>query len=337
MNRAKDLIGRRFGRLTVIRRAGTLSDGSASWDCRCDCGNIRVSIYRLLRSGRVYACKDCRVIPGGWSQEEENKLREIYPTSDTDTLVRIFGRGIKAIRSRAKILKVQKAIGHGGKMIWNPEMESRVRDRYPETATAVLAAEMGISISALTDRAYKLGVHKTGEHIARTLQECGRQFAITGRAHRFQKGLIPQNKGLRRPGYHRGRMRETQFRKGQSPRNTMPLWSFRWVNQGASRGRGKGTAYMMLKTGKPGRPPYGGWEFVHKLVWEHAHGPIAPGYRIWWKDGDHANNSLSNLELLSAQDHMSRTTIHNLPAPLKEVIQLAGVLKRKINRRQQTA
>ena len=35
---AKDLTGKRFGRLTVLERAGSLG-GHALWHCRCDCGN----------------------------------------------------------------------------------------------------------------------------------------------------------------------------------------------------------------------------------------------------------------------------------------------------------
>lgn len=330
MNRAEDLRGRKFGKLIVVRRAGSASDGSALWRCRCECGKARLATYRSLRLGRVKACVDCRVVVNGWTAEEEQRLRGLYPTTDTRELAKLFGRTAKAICSRAKILKVAKAIGYHGRVRWTRKMIAIVRRRYPDTPTRDLALELGVSHLALYQRAEKLGVKKTPEHIARTLEECGRQAVEAGRAHRFQKGIVPANKGLRRPGWYRGRMRETQFKKGQPPTNTMPLWSFRWIRCGSGKGRGKGTAYMALKTGKPAPPPMNGWEWVHKMVWEQAHGPIPAGHRIWWKDGDHANNALSNLELLSDRDHMLRTTVHNLPKPLVEVIQLAGALKRKI-------
>lgn len=38
-SRAIDLVGQRFGRLTVIKRHGTKKNGNASWLCQCDCGN----------------------------------------------------------------------------------------------------------------------------------------------------------------------------------------------------------------------------------------------------------------------------------------------------------
>jgi hypothetical protein len=45
------------------------------------------------------------------------------------------------------------------------------------------------------------------------------------------------------------------------------------------------------------------------------------------------NCALENLELLSGKEHMSRTTIHNLPKPLAEVIRLKGALKRQIRKK----
>lgn len=201
-------------------------------------------------------------------------------------------------------------------MKWLWWENSDLRELYPVCSLTELAHLFDRSEKAVAARAKVMGLRKP-------TNGC------------FPKGHVPANKGTRRPGWHAGRMRETQFRKGQQPHNTLPLWSFRWVNCGSGNGRGDGVAYMMLKTGKPGPKPYGGWEWVHKLVWEQAHGPIPAGHRIWWKDGDHSNNSLSNLELVADRDHMARTTVHNLPAPLPELIQLAGALKRKIRNREE--
>ena len=42
---------------------------------------------------------------------------------------------------------------------------------------------------------------------------------------------------------------------------------------------------------------------MHRYVWERHHGPIAPGCHIHHKDDDKGNNSIANLEMLSASDH----------------------------------
>lgn len=57
-----DMTGWRFGRLTVIRRAGTYvfpsEPGSAlaTWLCRCDCGNEVEVIGTNLRRGSTQSC-----------------------------------------------------------------------------------------------------------------------------------------------------------------------------------------------------------------------------------------------------------------------------------------
>lgn len=54
-----DLTGRRFGRLTVIERAGTAgADGQRrpTWLCQCDCGNKAIVIGANLRYGMTKSC-----------------------------------------------------------------------------------------------------------------------------------------------------------------------------------------------------------------------------------------------------------------------------------------
>lgn len=50
-----DLTGKRFGRLTVIERYGTV-DGHAAWKCKCDCGNKTVVNGKWLRAGKTTSC-----------------------------------------------------------------------------------------------------------------------------------------------------------------------------------------------------------------------------------------------------------------------------------------
>lgn len=41
MGRFKDILGQRFGRLTVIERTNHRNNGRVYWLCRCDCGKDR--------------------------------------------------------------------------------------------------------------------------------------------------------------------------------------------------------------------------------------------------------------------------------------------------------
>ncbi len=50
-----DLTGQRFGRLTVIERAGT-KYGHVMWRCVCDCGNQVFPLSGDLRRGKTQSC-----------------------------------------------------------------------------------------------------------------------------------------------------------------------------------------------------------------------------------------------------------------------------------------
>ena len=52
----KDLSGRRFGKLTVIKRIGTSSYGQPKWFCVCDCGITKEVFGNSLRSGATLSC-----------------------------------------------------------------------------------------------------------------------------------------------------------------------------------------------------------------------------------------------------------------------------------------
>ena len=56
----KDLIGKKFGRLTVIERADdiTHADGRkrVAWSCLCDCGKTHIVQADVLQNGRTKSC-----------------------------------------------------------------------------------------------------------------------------------------------------------------------------------------------------------------------------------------------------------------------------------------
>ncbi|MGS1095841.1 hypothetical protein ACVCNR_14785 [Aquamicrobium terrae] len=54
--RRADLIGQKFGRLTVLRRAGKTSNGEATWACRCECGGDKEATTYNLRCGLTKSC-----------------------------------------------------------------------------------------------------------------------------------------------------------------------------------------------------------------------------------------------------------------------------------------
>ncbi|NFU23640.1 hypothetical protein FDF83_03635 [Clostridium botulinum] len=56
MGKFIDLVGKKFGRWTVVKRSGTNLNGSVKWECICECGNKGFISSYALRSGESKSC-----------------------------------------------------------------------------------------------------------------------------------------------------------------------------------------------------------------------------------------------------------------------------------------
>lgn len=56
MARPLELVGERFGRLTVIAKAEKSRHKQSRWLCACECGNQVTVLGHLLRSGNTMSC-----------------------------------------------------------------------------------------------------------------------------------------------------------------------------------------------------------------------------------------------------------------------------------------
>lgn len=72
---AVNLVGKRFGKLTVIKRTGTTERREALWLCACDCGGLTETTTCKLRSGHVQSCGCLRLKHG---QKIGGKPTRIY-------------------------------------------------------------------------------------------------------------------------------------------------------------------------------------------------------------------------------------------------------------------
>lgn len=52
----EDLVGRRFGKLTVMERDGVNKHRQALWKCACSCGNEVTVSTSTLKSGNTKSC-----------------------------------------------------------------------------------------------------------------------------------------------------------------------------------------------------------------------------------------------------------------------------------------
>lgn len=207
---------------------------------------------------------------------------------------------------------------------WSVEDDTLLRALYPDTPTAQVAARLGRSVLATYQRAQKSGLHKSPAYLASPAACRLRRGA--GASTRFQKGHVPANKGLRRPGWGPGRMKATQFKKGERRGVAVRLYKPIGTERVSKDG------YLERKI-NDGLPLQARWRAVHQLVWEAAHGPVPRSHAIVFKNGDKRDIRLDNLECVTRAALMMRNTVHNLPKPLAQTVQLLGALRRKINRK----
>ena len=213
-----------------------------------------------------------------------------------------------------------------GKRLWSKADDAALRRTYPHAPTAAIARQLRRTYHAICGRASQLGLHKSAAYLASPHACRLRRGDNVGARFRFPKGHVPANKGLRRPGWSAGRMRETQFKPGHRS-NWMPIGSTRLVD-----------GYVYVKIADVPHVSWTvNWRALHILNWERVHGPMPAGHCLWFTDGNRLHVDVANLELHTRAENMARNSVHNLPEPLAKTIQLLGALTRQIRRRTRDA
>lgn len=213
--------------------------------------------------------------------------------------------------------------------LWHRPELYLLHSLYSDTPAYQLAQIFGRSINQIYAKANQLGLHKSAAYLSGPSAGRIRPDHDIGGKTRFPKGHVPKNKGLRRPGWAPGRMRDTQFTKGQRPHTWVPIGSVRICTDG----------YVQRKVGDfgPGRS-YKNWVSVHSLLWIETHGALARGQVVVFKAGQHTTDldliTLDRLEVVTRAELMRRNSYHtNYPKDLCQLIQLRGALQRQINKR----
>lgn len=126
----------------------------------------------------------------------------------------------------------------------------------------------------------EFGIRKTGDNLQGV---ANRRGIKTGRTGKYEKGNVPFNKG-KKGGF--GGV-ETQFKKGQRPKNFKEIGSERINIYG----------YTEIKTQNPNI-----WRLKHIVIWERKYGPIPKGHCLIFLDQNKQNLSLDNLSLVTRSE-----------------------------------
>lgn len=205
---------------------------------------------------------------------------------------------------------------------WTKADDRQLRKLYPHAQTIDVANAIGRSLAATYGRAQQFGLRKTAAYLASPAAH--RLDGVKGMRTRFPKGHIPANKGLRRPGWHRGRMKQTQFKPGQVSKR----WDPEIYTIGALRINADGYLDIKIRNGLRA------WQQLSRFTWETERGPIPKNGVIRAINGDQDDTRIENLRLTTRGELMRENTFHNYPKPIARLIQLRGALNRQIRKRE---
>ena len=113
----------------------------------------------------------------------------------------------------------------------------------------------------------------------------GRYKLNTGFNGRFEKGLIPHNKGQK--GVYAKGAEKGWFKKGQTPINHKLVGSERITKDG----------YIMIKVAEPNK-----WRLKHVVEWEKHNGKLPRNHALIFLDRNKQNTSIDNLKLVSRSE-----------------------------------
>lgn len=208
---------------------------------------------------------------------------------------------------------------------WTADELETVRINFADWPTFLIAYLVNRTDQAVHNMAHKMGLSKSekfknGPYAGRLNPEHPK-----AKAHRFPKGHVPANKGLRRPGWSAGRMRETQFKKGVKPQTWKPIGT-------RARDRDGYWKEKVRDDAPPGMSRFN-WVYLHVALWEEHLGSVPPGHCIKFKNGNQNDIRIDNLACISQRQNMRNNSYHTrYPKEVGLAIQAKAVLTRAINR-----
>ena len=207
------------------------------------------------------------------------------------------------------------------KRIWTKEeINILLRDyQDPNIFTADIAKRLDRTLPQVYNKARKMGLKAPLER-NRLAGKLGTNHP-NAVAHRFKKGSVPPNKGKKMSPEVYEKVKETMFKKGNSPVNHREVGSERINVDG----------YIEIKVAEPNR-----WKLKHRIIWEQVNGEIPKGYNVQFKNHNPQDCRIENLYLICRADQMrtENSLVAKYPKEMQEVIRLKGVVNRIIHKRE---
>lgn len=267
-----------------------------------------------------------------WTPELDDVVRDFFDLSTAKTIADLLGCSRSAIYGRARDLGVKKsAVGASEttrraileRSVFTPEIAEIIELLYADCVTEEIAALLGISTNRILAYAHRHGWKKSRAHVSAHARLLASQPDHPGKRTRFQKGLVPWNKGLK--GLQHPGSLATQFAKGNRPHTWLPIGTVRINSDGC-----------LEQKVEESDNRYRAWMTVHRLVWIKANGPVPPGHLVVFKPGCKTNKleeiTLDVVECISRGENARRNHPRSRSPELGRLVVLKGVMTRAIRK-----
>lgn len=207
---------------------------------------------------------------------------------------------------------------HVTRRFWSEHERKVMIEMFADNYTETVCKILNRSYRSVCSQATLMGLKKSDAFMKMELERQADRLRIVGVKSRYNKGREPENKGKPMSKELYEKCKPTMFKKGNEPHNTN--------YDGHERISKDGYVEIRIRKGK--------YVLKHRHVWEQVNGKIPKGFIVVFKDRNHQNIVIENLELISREENMKRNTIHRFPVELKNTIRLVNKLKQTINEKQ---
>lgn len=207
--------------------------------------------------------------------------------------------------------------------LWTPSEIKIVQTMFADNYTEDVCKLLKRSYGSVVGQAAKMGLRKSAAFLKMELKKQAKRLKKHGAAHRFTKGTVPQNKGIKMPIELYVKCQPTMFKKGQVPHNAYNDW------QEVIRNDSNGKQYYMIKLPNRTRLMY-----KHIWLWETANGQVPKGYNVVFKNGNTLHCTIENLECISNAELMYRNSKIQYPKEIIPALTMINKIKKYINAKQ---
>jgi len=170
---------------------------------------------------------------------------------------------------------------------------------FPTLSDAELGEKFGLTKSSVSSANRFLGLKKSKEYLSKKFGDILREV---GKNTRFNESHTPYNKGKKMKDYVSEQMRQkilkTAFKKGNIPYNVKPIGYERFTKDG----------YIEVKI-KHGNDSVKNFKLKQILFYEMFFGKVPEGHNVSFKNGNKADFSIDNLELISKTENLKRNIL----------------------------